>query len=496
MDKIKVAVLFGGQSSEHSVSELSVTNVLSQMDTDKFEPYMVGITTEGKWYLYEGEIKDIRECGWEKSGKITPAFIAPDASLGGLVVMRKQGVEILPVDVCYPVLHGKWGEDGTVQGLCALAKLPCVGPDMLSSAICMDKTIAKIMFKHLNIPQADWVTVHKRELDFPDIRIAEIEGKLGYPVFVKPANAGSSVGIAKAKNREDLLKALEVAAQHDDKILVEEFIKGHEVESAPLGNGNRIFVPMPGEVISANEFYDFEAKYQIESTIRIPADLKPEVADRVRLYAKRIFEGIGLSGQSRIDFFVTDDDRVLINEVNTLPGFTDISMYPKMLEKGGVPQKELITSLIELAMDKFADQDTAASFAGKMAFCSITGGEKISFEVPCSYAFDGTNAVLAFSEPDTDAGKGAQNRITLQDNKLTVVRQGDSNSEVVFQLNTIGKVPYKYETPYGAMNLTAKTEIVYFDPTPYGATCKLVYDMYQDNDKLNTCEITFEVTKA
>ena len=496
MEKIKVAVLFGGQSSEHSVSELSVTNVLSQMDTDKFEPYMVGITTEGKWYLYEGEIKDIRECGWEKSDKITPAFIAPDASMGGLVVMREKGIEILPIDVCYPVLHGKWGEDGTIQGLCALAKLPCVGPDMLSSAICMDKTIAKVMFKYLNIPQADWVTVYKRDLKEPSMRIAEIEGKLGYPVFVKPANAGSSVGIAKAKNREDLMKALEVAAEHDDKILVEEFIKGHEVESAPLGNGDRIFVPMPGEVISANEFYDFEAKYQIESTIRIPADLKPEVADLVRMYAKKIFAGIGLSGQSRIDFFVTDDDRVLINEVNTLPGFTDISMYPKMLEKGGVPQKELITNLIELALDKFADEETTASFAGKLSFSSVTGNEKMTFEVPCSYAFDGTNAVIAYSEPDTDEGKGAQNRITFKDDQITIIRQGDSSSKVVFNQYTIEEVPFEYETPYGAMNFTAKTDYVYFDPTPYGASCRLVYAMYQDGEKLSNCEVKFEVTKA
>lgn len=496
MEKIKVLVLFGGQSSEHSVSELSVTNVLSQLDTDKFEPVMVGITTEGKWYLYEGEISGIRECGWEKSDKITPAFLSPDASVGGLLVMGKDGVEIRPVDVVYPVLHGKCGEDGTVQGLCTLANLPCVGPDMLSSAICMDKTVAKIMFQYLGIPQANWVTVLKRDLNNPDAVVSEIEQKLGYPAFVKPANAGSSVGIAKAKNREGLLEALKLAAEHDDKILVEEFIQGHEVESAPLGNGDSIYVPMPGEVISANEFYDFEAKYKIESTIRIPADLKPEVAQKVRHYAKKIFAGIGLSGQSRIDFFVKDDDSVLINEVNTLPGFTDISMYPKMLEKGGVPQKQLITSLIELAMDKFAGEETAASFAGKLSFTSVTGDARMRFEASCSYAYDGENAVLAFCEPDSEAGKGAQNRITLNQGKLTVSRQGEASTEVTFTLNSNEAVPFTYKTPYGEMDLTAKPNEIRFDGSPFGASCTLSYDLYQGADLLNRCEISFEVAKA
>ncbi len=491
MEKLKVAFLFGGQSSEHSVSEFSAYNVLSQLDTDKFEPIMVGITQEGKWYLYEGELKDIRDCGWEKSDKITPAFLSPDATVGGLVILRDGKAEICPVDVVYPVLHGKWGEDGTVQGLCALAQLPCVGPDMLTSAVCMDKTVAKIMFRYLNIPQAKWVTVHKRDLHDMDLVCTRIEGDLGYPCFVKPANAGSSVGIAKAKNREDLVNALTNASEHDRKILVEEFIEGKEVESAPLGNGAAIYVPMPGEVISANEFYDFEAKYVADSKINIPADLPEETLNCVRTYAKRIFSGLGLSGQSRIDFFVKKDGNVLINEVNTLPGFTDISMYPKMLEKGGIPQKELITNLIELAVDEFAEEETSASFAGKIHFKSKTDTDTISFDVPCSYAYDGSNAILAFSEPD-----GAQNRITLNGNVLTVSRNGDAVSLGEFHLHTIEEIPYKYETPYGTMDLSASTRTVLFHATPFGASCELDYDILQGKDKLNSVEIKFEVTKA
>lgn len=355
MDKIKVLVLFGGQSSEHEISELSVTNILSNMD-ERLEPYMVGITKQGEWFLYEGEISEIKNCGWEKSDKLTPAILSPDASTGGLLVFGKDGrVRHIEIDVVYPALHGKFGEDGTVQGLCQLANIPCVGPDMLSSAICMDKTVAKIMFKELGIPQADWVTVLSHELDEnPEAVVAKIEAKLPYPVFVKPANAGSSVGIGKAKNKEQLLESLFTAADHDYKILVEEYIKGREIESAAFGNRD-VFVAEPGEIVSAKEFYDFEAKYQIESTINIPANLKPEILEKVKSHAKTLFEGIGLSGLSRIDFFVTEDEEVYINEINTLPGFTDISMYPKMMEHSGMKQSDLVYNLVSLAIDAFVD---------------------------------------------------------------------------------------------------------------------------------------------
>lgn len=357
MNKIKVLVLFGGQSSEHEISELSVTNVLANMD-DRLEVYKVGITKEGKWFLYEGDYKNIKDCNWEKSDKLTPAILSPDATMGGLIVLNPDGTSrLIEVDVVYPALHGKFGEDGTIQGLCQLAGIPCVGPDMLSSAICMDKTVAKIYFKELGVPQADWVTA----LDFEiandiDGVISRIESKLSYPVFVKPANAGSSVGVGKAKNREDLKISLINAAKHDTRILIEEFIKGREIECAALGN-RIVTVAEPGEVISAKEFYDFEAKYQIESTIQIPAKLDAEIIKEIKMQAEKLFKGIGLSGLSRLDFFVTEDKKVYINEINTLPGFTDISMYPKMMEYIGIPQNELVFKLVCHAIDAYSGCD-------------------------------------------------------------------------------------------------------------------------------------------
>lgn len=353
MDKIRVLVLFGGQSSEHEISEISATNILNNLD-ERVEPTMVGITMAGEWFLYEGNIADIKGCGWEKSPYLTPAILSPDATHGGLLVFERNGsVRRIEIDVVYPALHGKYGEDGTIQGLCELAGIPCVGPSMLSSAICMDKTVAKIYFEALGIPQAKWVTVHSFDLEKKSNAILdEIEEKLGYPVFVKPANAGSSVGIGKAKNRETLLECLFTAADYDRKILVEEFIKGREIESAAIGN-RKVKIAEPGEVVSCNEFYDFEAKYQEPSTIEIPANIDQKHIDKIKEYAKTLFLGLGLTGLSRLDFFVTDEDEVKINEINTLPGFTDISMYPKMMEHIGFSQQDLVFELITLAIDEF-----------------------------------------------------------------------------------------------------------------------------------------------
>ena len=354
MDKLKVAVLFGGQSSEHEISEMSAVNILNNMDW-RIEPYMVGITKEGRWYLYEGHIDSIKDCGWEKSPYKTPAMLSPDASIGGLLVLRDGKYERVEIDAVFPALHGRFGEDGTIQGLCSLAHIPYVGPDMLSSGICMDKTIAKIMFKHLNIPQADWITILSSDIwDEVSPVMDRIEAKLSYPVFVKPARAGSSVGIGKAKNREQLAECLYNAADNDTKVLVEEFIKGREIECAAFGN-QEFIVAEPGEIISANEFYDFESKYKIKSTINIPAPIPEAQLNKVKQYAKTLYEGIGLSGMSRLDFFVADDGEVYINEINTLPGFTDISMYPKMMEHMGYSQSDLVYYLVSLAIDAYID---------------------------------------------------------------------------------------------------------------------------------------------
>ena len=353
MEKLNVLVLFGGQSSEHEVSLVSATNFVSLINLEKYNLTKVYITKNGEWFLYEGENSAIKDGNFgDKASK--RAFISPDTT-SGLVVDDKGKTEYIKIDVVVPMLHGANGEDGTIQGLCALAKIPCVGPDMLSSAVCMDKTFTKVMLKHLGIAQADWVTVLKRELADMDSAVKKVEDKFSYPVFIKPANAGSSVGIGKAHNREDLISCLENAAKHDKRILVEEFIDGREVECAVLGNDDPI-VSVPGEIIPAKEFYDYESKYVIDSKLIIPAILSERKAQEVKETAKKAFLGLGLTGMSRVDFFVhkvTGD--IYINEINTIPGFTGISMYPMLMEKSGFEGEKLADKLIELAISAFAE---------------------------------------------------------------------------------------------------------------------------------------------
>ncbi|MBQ2897119.1 MAG: D-alanine--D-alanine ligase [Clostridia bacterium] len=349
-----VLVLFGGQSTEHEVSLKSATNILNKLNEKKYNVIKVGITKLGRWFLYEGDIKHIKDGSWENKN-ITPAFLSPDASMG-LVVLKDGNADIKKVDVVFPVLHGACGEDGTIQGLCALAKIPCVGPDMISSAVCMDKTATKIMLKNLGIPQADWLTVLDYELNDIEAVVEKIEDKFCYPVFIKPANAGSSVGIGKSHNKDELKEHLKRAAEVDSKILVEEYIEGREVECAVLGN-NQPVASVLGEIVPDKEFYDYEAKYQSDSKLVIPAPISETKSNQIREFAKKAFTQIGLKGMSRIDFFVhkmTGD--IYLNEINTIPGFTDISMYPMLLEHTGIGTEELVDKLIELAIENFVGE--------------------------------------------------------------------------------------------------------------------------------------------
>ncbi len=346
---INVLVLFGGQSTEHEVSLSSATNVLKKLNREKYNVIKVGITKTGQWLLFEGDEADIKSGAWE-NGNVTPAFLSPDTSMG-LVVLRDGKAELVNVDVVYPVLHGVCGEDGTIQGLCTLAKLPCVGPKMLESAICMDKDIAKIIFKHLNIPQADWVTVYKEEVESSiETAVSRVEEKFKYPVFVKPANAGSSVGVGKSHNSIELRQHLIDAVKVDRKVIVEEFINGRELECAVIGNINPLG-SMPGEVISSAEFYSYDAKYVDDSQVIIPAIIEESKAIKIKELAEKAFKEINLRGMSRIDFFVhKETEEIYLNEINTLPGFTDISMYPMLMETAGFEGEKLIDKLIELAI--------------------------------------------------------------------------------------------------------------------------------------------------
>ncbi len=351
MNKLNVAVLFGGQSTEHEVSLLSAANVLKKLNREKYNVIKVGITKKGQWLLFEGDEGKIKNGEWEND-IVTPAFISPDTSTG-LVVLRNGKAEFMDVDVVYPVLHGICGEDGTIQGLCQLAKLPCVGPKMLESAVCMDKDVAKIIFRHLGIPQADWVTVYKEEVE-SDIEsaVARVEEKFSYPVFVKPANAGSSVGVGKSHNSIELKEHLKDAVLVDRKVIVEEFINGRELECAVIGNINPSG-SMPGEVISSAEFYSYDAKYVDDSQVIIPAIIEESKAKKIKGIAEKAFKEIGLRGMSRIDFFVhKETEEIYLNEINTLPGFTDISMYPMLMETLGLGGEKLTDKLIELAIEE------------------------------------------------------------------------------------------------------------------------------------------------
>jgi len=256
MKKLNVCVLFGGVSSEHTVSEVSASAVLENLDRSKYEVFSVGITNDGQWLLYDGDIEKIRSHTWEQE-KTVPAVISPDSNDKALIVFGEGGVKKINIDVVYPVLHGKNGEDGTVQGLCKLAGIPCVGSDIIGSAVCMDKCIAKILFERAGIPQTPWV-----EMKLGDkLDIDTIESKLGYPCFIKPSSAGSSVGVTKASNRDELISGVELALEHDYKVLIEESIDAREIECGVMGNLDPVTADVLGEIKPAKEFYDFDAKY-------------------------------------------------------------------------------------------------------------------------------------------------------------------------------------------------------------------------------------------
>lgn len=351
MNRKTVIVLFGGQSSEHEVSRMSATTMLKALDSKKYQVIPVGITKEGQWLIYTGPTEHISTGQWEKYA--TPAIISPDAKQKALLKIVNGHIKEIPVDVVIPALHGAWGEDGTIQGLLEMACIPYVGCGVLASAVCMDKVFTKLIAKSGNIPQAKYVWFTKEELEEMEKLVDRVEKKLGYPCFVKPANTGSSVGISKAKDRESLMDAIRLAAEYDKKILVEEAIFGREFECAVLGNEEPI-VSGVGEVLSAAEFYDYDAKYNnSESRTVIPAPITKEEEKAIRKIAAKIYRAVDGSGLARADFFIeAETGRVLLNEINTMPGFTAISMYPMLWETVGVPKTELMDCLIELALTR------------------------------------------------------------------------------------------------------------------------------------------------
>lgn len=349
--KTKVAVIFGGMSSEHDVSCVSVVNVVNGFNQDKYEVTLIGITKEGKWLLTDS-VASIQDGSWRDGGEI--AVISPDRSKPGILVLKANTYEYKKIDVIFPVLHGKFGEDGTIQGLFELSGIPYVGCGVLSSAVSMDKITTKILVDQLGIRQANYVADIAKDLNELDATVQQVEEKLGYPVFVKPSNAGSSCGVSKASDREGLKEAVKLAKEHDTRVLIEEMIVGHEVECAVLG-GSEAKASRVGEVLAAAEFYDYEAKYHNadSKTVIDPEGIPADVKEKVREDAVKIFKTVSGFGLSRVDFFIekgTND--VVFNEINTLPGFTNISMYPMLWNDMGLSTQELIDCLIQTAYER------------------------------------------------------------------------------------------------------------------------------------------------
>lgn len=351
MNKLNVGILFGGKSSEHDISTISAKGILSAIDREKYNLILLGITKDGRWYLFNDDIRLLPEDQWLVSTHLIPAHISPDASVHGVVT---EAGERIRLDVVFPILHGKNGEDGTVQGLLQLAQIPFVGCDATASGVCMDKAVANAVADAVGIAQAKWCafTRYDYQRDAKGCLQHAVE-KLGYPIFVKPANAGSSVGISKAHNEEELIAGMELAFREDKKVVLEEFIDGHEVECAVMGNAEPVAAQV-GEIVAAAEFYDFDSKYNNPSSeLHIPADLSAEKIEEVRSLAVEAYKALGCEGMSRVDFFVTHKEhRVLLNEINTIPGQTPISMYPKLFEAAGIPYQELIDRLIGYALER------------------------------------------------------------------------------------------------------------------------------------------------
>ncbi len=348
--KKNLAVIFGGRSSEHEVSCMSVLTIARAVDIEKYKLYLVGITKDGQWKLAE-DIQSIEDGSWRNS--TCTAVISPDIK-GGLIVEKNGQTTREPIDVIFPVLHGKYGEDGTIQGLFEIADIPYVGCGVFASAAAMDKFYTKLVVDTLGVRQATYEPVLAGQLADIEKVVARVEAVFPYPVFIKPSKAGSSKGVSKAENREELIRGLQEAAKHDYKILVEEMIVGRELECAVLGYGENAKASGVGEILSAAEFYDYDAKYiNAESKTVIDPDIPKGKEEEIREAALSIFRALDGFGLSRVDFFLENEtNEVVFNEINTLPGFTPISMYPMLWKAEGYSVEALVETLIEMASER------------------------------------------------------------------------------------------------------------------------------------------------
>lgn len=350
--KKKVAIIFGGVSSEHEVSLKSAASVLRNLDKNRYEAVKIGISKSGRWLETSASPEDIESGGWIDCESNFPAFVSPDREVHGIVRLKDGGAETVYIDAVFPVLHGRNGEDGSIQGLFQLAGIPFVGCPMLSSAVCMDKAVTNAMLDHMGIARSPWSQISDLEINSFDSRAEDWEERFGYPMFVKPANAGSSVGISKVYDRAGLRAALDLAFKHDRKVIIEKNIKGRELEVGVLGNDEPI-ASLVGEIFPANDFYDYDAKYlNAKSVTKVPADITPSQQAFIQKTAVRAFMALGCAGLSRVDFLMdSESGEIYLNELNTIPGFTNISMYAQMFEASGISYSELLDRLFELALE-------------------------------------------------------------------------------------------------------------------------------------------------
>ncbi|TCO62822.1 D-alanine--(R)-lactate ligase [Actinocrispum wychmicini] len=338
---MRIGIMFGGSSEEHPVSVKSAQEVAKHLDTDKYEPFWIGITKSGAWLLCDGPDAD-----WENGG-CRPAILSPDRGVHGLLVLNQGRYETISLDLVLPVLHGKLGEDGAIQGLLELAGIPYVGCDVPSSALCMDKSLAYVVAGSAGIATPNFWTVQANENVDPD--------RLTYPVFVKPARSGSSFGVSKVSRKEELLSAVETARQYDSKVLIEEAVVGSEVGCAILGNDLDLIAGEVDQIALSHGFFRIHQESAPESgsensTITVPANISAETRSLVQETAKAIYRALGCRGLARVDMFLKEDGTVMLNEVNTLPGLTSYSRYPRMMAAAGMPLAEVIDQVVSLAL--------------------------------------------------------------------------------------------------------------------------------------------------
>lgn len=340
----RIGILFGGCSSEHEVSLKSAASIISHMDREKYELAQIGITKDGAWFLYGGGVEKISDGTWEQDESCVPAVISPDRSIGGICCSGRNGMTVYPLDAALPVLHGRAGEDGTVQGLLELAGIPVIGCGTMSSAICMDKDMSHRLADSIGVRVPESLVLeHASAMD----KAYDWAKRMGYPVFVKPATEGSSIGISKVYEESDMTAAVEQAFRYDTKVILEETIEGFEVGCALL-DGDELVLGAVDEIETPGGFFDFEEKYtQERSRIYVPARIPKAKAQEVQDAARRIYRVLGCKGFARVDLFLTPDGEIVFNEVNTIPGFTPYSRYPKMLGQVGISYEEMIRRMIE-----------------------------------------------------------------------------------------------------------------------------------------------------